>query len=518
MKHILAAILILSVLWAEAQTIQMTPASLNFGTVLETDRDSFQISLSNLAPRDVGIRGAHLPSFYGSSPYFLHALPAQIPAQGNSSFWIGLEVEHNIDHSSGFIIDTDSFYGSFVCPIQAVGRYSNSYYNSTNDLEGTALFQALRNRISSPYTDLGYTSARDQMYASIDHSNGQVECAYTGRTASFSTRSGANSNNFNCEHTFPQSFYNSNVPMRSDIHHLFPTDVTSNSQRGNLPFGIVTSSPSWQQGGSKKGNGVFEPRDAQKGRTARAMLYFALRYQDYSNFLSGQESVLRNWHAAFPPNAAERNRNQAIASVQQNRNPFVDHPVLIDRLGPYAQNGSLTSESWTIHPDTLYMRYGTTANVVLSGRSNRTATVQLTGSALQWSAQGSAPYPEGIHQGSLDMLQNASGQEELQLLVNGQVVDRVHVFLLPASNIALDETAQMDFEIHHHSEQEAISLRLPSKEIYRYEILGMSGARCQSGEVRSGELISIQALGSATYLLKVTDQEGRSGVRKCSFR
>ena len=518
MKHILVPFLMLSAQWIEAQTIQMTPASLNFGTVLETDRDSLQVSVFNAAPKDVGIRGVHLPTFYASSPYFLHSFPAQLTAQGNFSFWIGLKVEHNIDHSSGFIIDTDSFYGSFVCPIQAVGRYSNSYYNSTNDLEGTALFQALRNRISNPYTDLGYTSARDQMYASIDNLNGQVECAYTGRTASFSTRSGANSNNFNCEHTFPQSFYNSNVPMRSDIHQLFPTDVTSNSRRGNLPFGMVTSSPSWQQGGSKQGNGVFEPRDAQKGRTARAMLYFALRYQDYSNFLSGQESVLRNWHAAFPPNVAERTRNQAIANIQQNRNPFVDHPVLIDRLGAYAQNGSLSSESWTIYPDTLYMRYGTTANVVISGRSDRMATVQLTGSVLQWSAQGSTAYSEGIHQGALDMLQNVSGQEELRLLVNGQVVDRVHVILLHTNNITLDEAAQIDFEIHHHYEQEAISLRLPSEEIYRYEFLGMSGARCQSGEVQSGELISIQALGSATYLLNVTDQEGRSGIRKCSVR
>ena len=265
MKHILAAIFILSVLRIEAQTIQLTPASLNFGTVLETDRDSFQINLVNMAPRDVGIRRVHLPTFYGSSPFFLHSLPAQVPAQGNSSFWVGLKVEHNIDHSSGLIIDTDSFYGSFVCPIQAVGRYASSYYNSTNDLEGTALFQALRNRISSPYTDLGYSSARDQMYASIDNSNGQVECAYTGRTASFNTRSGANSNSFNCEHTFPQSFYNSNVPMRSDIHHLFPTDVTSNSQRGNLPFGIVTSSPSWQQGGSKKAMAFLNHGMLKKG-------------------------------------------------------------------------------------------------------------------------------------------------------------------------------------------------------------------------------------------------------------
>ena len=159
MKHILTPILILSVLWAEAQTIQMTPASLNFGTVLKPIGTAFRSTCPMWRRGMWASEGSHLPSFYGSSPYFLHSLPVQIPAQGNTSFWIGLEVEHNIDHSSGLIIDTDSFYGSFVCPIQAVGRYANSYYNSTNDLEGTALFQALRNRISSPYTDGLYLSA-----------------------------------------------------------------------------------------------------------------------------------------------------------------------------------------------------------------------------------------------------------------------------------------------------------------------------------------------------------------------
>ena len=217
-----------------------------------------------------------------------------------------------------------------------------------------------------------------------------------------------------------------------------------------------------------------------RGRTARAMLARA-RYQDYSNFLSGLESFAQP-ACGFSTERGRRTRNQAIANIQQNRNPFVDHPVLIDRLGAYAER-LLSSESWTIYPDTLYMRHGTTANVVISGRSDRMATVQLTGSVLQWSAQGSTAYSEGIHQGALDMLQNVSGQEELRLLVNGRV-DRVHVILLHTNNITLDEAAQIDFEIHHHYEQEAISLRLPSEEIY-YEFLGMSGARCQSGEVQS---------------------------------
>ena len=62
------------------------------------------------------------------------------------------------------------------------------------------------------------TSARDQMYASIDNLNGQVE--YATRAVRLHSARVQLTNNFNCEHTFPQSFYNSNVPMRSDIHQL----------------------------------------------------------------------------------------------------------------------------------------------------------------------------------------------------------------------------------------------------------------------------------------------------------
>jgi endonuclease I len=35
---------------------------------------------------------------------------------------------------------------------------------------------------------------------------------------------------------------------------------------------------------------------------------------------------LLQWHAADPPDAAERARNEVIYSFQGNRNPFIDHP------------------------------------------------------------------------------------------------------------------------------------------------------------------------------------------------
>ena len=42
---------------------------------------------------------------------------------------------------------------------------------------------------------------------------------------------------------------------------------------------------------------------------------------------TGRLSVLLQWHAADPPNAAERRRNDLIyTNWQHNRNPFIDHP------------------------------------------------------------------------------------------------------------------------------------------------------------------------------------------------
>jgi endonuclease I len=112
--------------------------------------------------------------------------------------------------------------------------------------------------------------------------------AYLGTDAvSYVSRSDLfNNYDVNCEHTFPQGNFNQNLPMRSDIHHLFPTDVDANSTRGSLRFGNVVSGVDWSEGGSQRGlNGsgeqVFEPRDGQKGMSARGILYFLARYQNY---------------------------------------------------------------------------------------------------------------------------------------------------------------------------------------------------------------------------------------------
>lgn len=329
---------------AVGQPISISPNTLSFGVVEDTEIDSMAVQVTN---NSWGVLHVGTPVFFTTYGNFCFSTLGGnvVVAPGSQyTFWVRFRPEHNILYNSEMVVPTEE-WGSFSLDIQAQGRFSNGYYSATENLSEQALKNALNTLLGQNTTDLGYDGARDQMYANLDNVNGDVTCVYTGRVATFNTRAGANSNNFNCEHTFPQSFFSQNVPMRSDIHHLFSTDVTANSQRGNLPFGVVAGTPSWQNGGSKLGGGVFEPRDLHKGAAARALMYFVLRYQDYGGFFAPQETILRQWHNTFLPNAADSARNAGIFALQGNRNPFVDYPQFIERITSLATTSNAPSVS-----------------------------------------------------------------------------------------------------------------------------------------------------------------------------
>ena len=83
-------------------------------------------------------------------------------------------------------------------------------------------------------------------------------------------------------------------------------------------------------------NDRFEPREQQKGNTARAMFYFYTIYNDEPNvnldFWEGQEEVLLGWHYNDLPDETEINRSNMIASYQGNNNPYVIDPSLVGRV------------------------------------------------------------------------------------------------------------------------------------------------------------------------------------------
>lgn len=159
---------------------------------------------------------------------------------------------------------------------------------------------------------------------------------------------------WNKEHIWAKSngFDTKSLPAYSDLHHLRASDWKCNNTRSNYPFGNVsshtTSNASYDWTGSRRtdnylSNGVFEPRDSDKGDVARALFYMATRYYsgdgsggtclsltngtDSSGGKWGYLDTLLAWHEADPVDEFEAHRNDLIyEQFQHNRNPYIDHP------------------------------------------------------------------------------------------------------------------------------------------------------------------------------------------------
>ncbi|MCX5788274.1 MAG: endonuclease [Elusimicrobia bacterium] len=230
-------------------------------------------------------------------------------------------------------------------------------------LTGRPLLDAVRQAAQQGQGIRDYKEARHAMYGVVDHvqrggQSGILE-AYTQTFVPGTSdnggdyRSGIDADGrtemdkqgINAEHVWPQSFFESKLPMRSDLHNLLPTFVSPNGLRGHLPFGEVTGRPEYSnRAGAKLGGGVFEPPAAVKGKIARALLYFVTRYQrdavregDYGeNFWNSRVDMFMRWNREHPPDAAELQRNDRIQAFQGNRNPFIDDPTLADRIGAQA--------------------------------------------------------------------------------------------------------------------------------------------------------------------------------------
>ena len=105
---------------------------------------------------------------------------------------------------------------------------------------GNDLKQLIINNYKTSST-LGYNNARDIMYSEIDIKPGnQLTGVYSGYTITLDLSQDPSTNAYNqginCEHTWPQSLGAGSEPMKSDMHHLFPTKSNVNSSRGNDPF------------------------------------------------------------------------------------------------------------------------------------------------------------------------------------------------------------------------------------------------------------------------------------------
>jgi hypothetical protein len=360
MKNICRMVLVLMVgaVCGSAQGVTVNPASLKFDTTLASVTDSLPVWIRNSTSMPVKVTDINI---FGNE-FSVRDTAFTLNPKDSVRTWIRFSSAHNLTFNDQAFIETDLSSGTVVVPLTGTKKYPEALYASTQGKSAEALKTALGTIAATGQMTLGYTIARDKMYGNIDNVAGEVECIYTGRKATFNTRAGATANNFNCEHTWPQSKFNQSDPMVSDINHLFSTDETANGKRSNYPFGVVVSA-SWTVGGSKYGTGyggqiVFEPRDEHKGDCARAMFYFITRYpSNYGGFWGEspyQEAAFRDWNKRFPPTTKSRNRNNGVQQYQGNRNPFIDHPEFIDRINSFTGTATVvTAPRLAVSPETV---------------------------------------------------------------------------------------------------------------------------------------------------------------------
>lgn len=164
----------------------------------------------------------------------------------------------------------------------------------------------------------------------------------------------------NIEHSVANSWWGGQGGSKeayNDLHHLNPSNGDANGQKSNWPLGEIQGSAYWTNGVAttgtpKSGMGggatrVFEPHKVYKGDFARAYFYIFSTYDaipwkiDYAWMYdaSGDDflqpwavELLLKWAAEDPVSAKETNRNDAVYSRQNNRNPFIDCPNLAEHI------------------------------------------------------------------------------------------------------------------------------------------------------------------------------------------
>ena len=274
------------------------------------------------------------------------------------------------------------------------------YYQEANGKSSEqlkeALYQIISNHVVFPYTSSS-TDTWDilQLSDQDPQNHDNMILVYTGRSqdkgyrdgtgnySQYENGNGTQNNSWNREHVWPKShgFPDEDDNAYTDVHNLKPSDRSVNSSRGTKDYDYggsqhseatecLTDSDSW------------EPSDSVKGDIARILFYMVVRYDpgydhDNNSFdlelvdyttpgnndpILGKLSSLIQWHIDDPVDDFEINRNEIIFGFQENRNPFIDHPNLVNFLW-----GESVGEIWN---DSLNLINNSFQNIQIYQKEN----------------------------------------------------------------------------------------------------------------------------------------------------
>lgn len=255
---------------------------------------------------------------------------------------------------------------------QAPANYYNAAANKTGAELKTALSGIVENHVPRTYTNLWTDFETTDKTADSKVWDMYSNCSFAfGTNQDKGSGGSAECQFFNREHSFPKSWMGiasgkeNSVPMGTDLFHLYPTDKYVNNQRSNFPFGETSTPTATYGNGSKLGAStftgysgtVYEPADEYKGDFARTYFYMVTAYDDKvaswtSDQLAGNKypalspwsvTLLLKWNSQDPVSEKEIARNNAVYGIQNNRNPFIDHPELAEYIW-----GTHNGELWSL--------------------------------------------------------------------------------------------------------------------------------------------------------------------------
>lgn len=290
----------------------------------------------------------------------------------------------------------------------------DGYYNNAENKTKQALLTALHNIIYS-HTKISYDGLWSAYSTTDTGSDGFYIDMYSTAKYTSSNQCGNYNEVGDCvnrEHSFPKSWWGSTKDEKySDIFHLYPTDGYVNNQRSNYPFGVCANGTRLPDANGahalgKKGTCtyegysgiVFEPDDIYKGDFARTYFYMATCYNhqianwnsdmlagnDYPVFTTWALNMLLEWNRLDPVSEKEIKRNDAAYVLQDNRNPFIDHPELAEYIwGNQMGNNWTSTASSAPNPVIISPSHGTIIDFgAIAINSSKQITVEIKGNDL----------------------------------------------------------------------------------------------------------------------------------------
>lgn len=287
----------------------------------------------------------------------------------------------------------------FLFTLSVLINAQESYYNGIDfSKNGTALKQELASKTISSHTNfLSYTPGvwEASKATDVNPTNsaeilliyGYSKSGKQARTRGIDNN-GGNTGDWNREHTYPRSLGNPNLGSSgpgSDAHHLRPSDVQYNGDRGSKKFADGS-------GNSGDVSGGWYPGDEWKGDIARMMMYMYLRYGNQclpskvgigSNVNTPDDMIdlFLEWNAEDPVSNFEKQRNvyhqnTRNAYAQGNRNPFIDNAYLATKIW----GGNPAEDSWGIFTSTDNEAPSTPTNINITNITSKSFNISWTAS------------------------------------------------------------------------------------------------------------------------------------------